>query len=104
MKHTVLLLALALSVTANAITTVHVENQKIVLTQNEHQTVLAPNGQEDSYYWLSLSPDGTRILYSSAHHGTCVCDLQGKLLHSLGRLNAPKWLDDNNVCGMHTFY
>ena len=104
MRKAFLLLALAVSMAISAATTVSVDNQKILLTRDGQSTVLAPNGQDESYYWVSLSPDETKILYSTAHHGTCICDLQGNLLRSLGRLNAPKWLDNENVSGMQEHY
>lgn len=97
-------MALAFSMAISATMTVSVENQKILLTRDGQSTVLAPNGQDESYYWVSLSPDQTQILYSTAHHGTCVCDLNGNVLRSLGRLNAPKWLDNENVSGMQEHY
>ena len=95
---------MAVAMVMNAATTVSVENQKILLTRDGQSTVLAPNGQDESYYWVSLSPDQTQILYSTAHHGTCVCDLNGNVLRSLGRLNAPKWMDNENVSGMQEHY
>ena len=104
MKRTLLLLALAVATMLSAATTVSVDNQKILLNRDGQTTILAPNGQDESYYWVSLSPDGTQILYSTSHHGTCVCDLNGNLLRSLGRLNAPKWQDDYNVSGMQEHY
>lgn len=104
MRKSILFLALVVSMAISAATTVSVDNQKIVLNRDGQITVLAPNGQDESYYWVSLSPDGSQILYSTAHHGTCVCDLQGNLLRSLGRLNAPKWLDNEHVSGMQEHY
>ena len=104
MRKSILFLALVISMAVSAVTTVSVDNQKIVLNRDGQTTVLAPNGQDESYYWVSLSPDGSQILYSTAHHGTCVCDLQGRVLRSLGRLNAPKWLDNENVSGMQEHY
>ena len=104
MRKSILFLALVVSMAVSAATTVGVDNQKIVLNRDGQITVLAPNGQDESYYWVSLSPDGSQILYSTAHHGTCVCDLQGRVLRSLGRLNAPKWMDNENVSGMVEHY
>ncbi len=104
MRKALLLLALSLSMVLSATTTVSVDNLKIMLNRDGQTTILAPNGQDESYYWVSLSPDGSQILYSTAHHGTNVCDLNGQLLRSLGRLNAPKWIDDNNVSGMEEHY
>ncbi|MBO7545322.1 MAG: N-acetylmuramoyl-L-alanine amidase [Paludibacteraceae bacterium] len=104
MRKSILFLALVVSMAVSAATTVGVDNQKIVLNRDGQITVLAPNGQDESYYWVSLSPDGSQILYSTAHHGTCVCDLQGRVLRNLGRLNAPKWMDNENVSGMQEHY
>lgn len=103
MKHTFLLLTLLAAMAANA-TTVSVKNQKMVLNQNGTETVLTPNGADESYYWVSLSPDGQRILYTTAHHGTFVCNLEGEIEASLGHLNAPKWADNNEVYGMVEHY
>ena len=88
----------------SAAKTVSVENQKILLSDEGSAVVLAPNGQDESYYWVSLSPDGSKILYSSAHHGTNICDLNGNVLLSLGELGAPKWLDNSHVSGMVEHY
>ena len=104
MRKCFLALALACTMAVSATMTVSVDNQKIVLNRDGQITVLAPNGQDESYYWVSLSPDQTQILYSTAHHGTCVCDLNGNVLRSLGRLNAPKWMDNENVSGMVEHY
>ena len=89
---------------ASAVSSVSVRDRKILLVQDGQKIVLAPNGQDESYYWVSLSPDGSRILYSSAYHGTNICDLQGHMLLSIGLLNAPKWLDNNRVAGMQEHY
>ena len=104
MKHSFLLLTLVISMAASAVNSVSVRDQKILLTRDGQEIVLAPNGQDESYYWVSLSPDGQQILYSTAHHGTFVCDLNGHILRTIGHLNAPKWLDDNNVSGMREHY
>lgn len=104
MKHTIFLLALLMAATLSAATSVTVENRHMVLTQDGATSILTPNGADESYYWVSLSPDGQQILYSTAHHGTCVCDLNGHILRSFGRLNAPKWMDNENVAGMQEVY
>ncbi|MBR4547968.1 MAG: hypothetical protein IKO66_08015, partial [Paludibacteraceae bacterium] len=70
MRKSILFLALVVSMAVSAATTVGVDNQKIVLNRDGQITVLAPNGQDESYYWVSLSPEGSQILYSTAHHGT----------------------------------
>ena len=60
---------------------------------------LAPLG--DCYYlWASISPDGSKILFTATTHGTYVTDLKGNILHEFKNLNAPSWINDNWVVGM----
>ena len=61
---------------------------------------LSPNGNQFSYLWPSISPDGTKVLYYLAAHGTYVCDLDGSNVHKVGKMRAPVWYDDNTVVGM----
>lgn len=104
MKKSLLFLGLLASMFAIAETTVRTVDQKMVLSQDGVQTILTPSGADESYYWCSVSPDGTKLLYSTAYHGTCVCDLDGSNVISLGRLNAPKWMDNSFVMGMQESY
>lgn len=70
-----------------------------VIYSGEERKVLKPNG--DGYYiWASLSPDGTRLLYNYQGLNTYICDLDGRVLYDAGRINAPKWLNDNIIIGM----
>ena len=104
MKKSLLFLGLLVSLFTVAETTVRTVDQKMVLSQDGVETVLTPSGAEESYYWCSVSPDGTKLLYSTAYHGTCVCDLDGSNVISLGRINAPKWMDNSMVMGMQESY
>lgn len=104
MKKSLLFLGLLVSIFAIAETTVRTVDQKMVLSQDGVETVLTPSGAEESYYWCSVSPDGTKLLYSTAYHGTCVCDLDGNNVISLGRINAPKWMNNFMVMGMQESY
>jgi len=76
------------------------ENLKIVIYQNETQKEILPNG-DGSYIWASLSPDKTKLVYTFQGRTTFVCDLQGKIIAEVGRLNAPKWLNNQTIIGMH---
>jgi hypothetical protein len=70
-----------------------------VIYSGEVRKVLKPNG--DGYYiWVSLSPDGTKLLYNYQGLNTYICDLDGRVLYDAGRINAPKWLNDNIIIGM----
>jgi hypothetical protein len=70
-----------------------------VIYINGIRKTLKPGG-EGSYIWVSLSPDKTRLLYCLAGKGTFISDLDGNVLASAGKLNAPKWIDNQIVVGM----
>lgn len=66
---------------------------------NGEKKMYKPGG-DGSYIWVSLSPDKTRMLYHLVGKGTFVADLQGNILASPGKLNAPKWLNNDIIVGM----
>jgi Tol biopolymer transport system component len=70
-----------------------------VLCINGENKTLKPSG-EGSYIWISLSPDKTRVVYYFAGKGTFICDLEGKILFSAGKISAPKWLNNQIIIGM----
>jgi hypothetical protein len=76
-----------------------IEDMMPVLYRGGEKKSLMPNG-EGFYIWASLSPDGTKILYNYQGRGSFICDTEGKILHDLGRINAPKWFNDKLVIGM----
>jgi Tol biopolymer transport system component len=80
-------------------TFVVIEEMMPVLYRGEERTELMPNG-DGFYIWASLSPDGSMILYNYQGRNTWICDTSGKVLHELGRINAPKWLNNAVVIGM----
>jgi len=63
--------------------------------------VLTPNGEDKSYFWASVSPDGKHIVYTVAAYGTFVCNIDGTGAVSLGKLNAPVWINNLWVAGMN---
>jgi len=78
------------------------EDLQIVVEKNGKKTVLTPNGTEESYIWVQLSPDGTKIVYHALYlTETFICDLSGKILSKLGRLHAPQWLNNDWIVGMN---
>ncbi len=80
-------------------TFVVIEEMMPVLYRGEERKQLMPNG--DGYYiWASLSPDGSMILYNYQGRNSWICDTSGKVLHDLGRINAPRWLNNTMVIGM----
>ncbi len=56
-------------------------------------TILDPL-EGGNYIWAEMAPDGKSIVFNRAGLGTRICDSQGKLLASLGRLHAPHWTKD----------
>ncbi len=74
---------------------VYVDNSKIILLQNGSKKILEPLGK-GNYLWTSISPDGTRLLFTKAGSGTFVSDLDGNILYELGKANYPVWAKDGN--------
>jgi len=72
------------------------------LNINKHGKTEALNPIENAngYVWASLSPNGKMILFNAVAVGTFVSDLKGKIIASLGYLNAPVWYDNVFVVGM----
>ena len=104
MRKLTLFLGLLLATMLVAQPTVSIQDQKMLVTNGEHSYVLAPNGDDASYFWASVSPDGKHLVYVTAKYGTFVCGINGENVRSMGRMNAPKWLDNNHVAGMQEFY
>ena len=79
------------------------EDLKLVVYTNGMPTVVDPLSTADydaQYYWSSLSPDKTRILFGSGNH-TWVCNLDGSNLIDLGEMRAPVWRGNDFVVGMN---
>jgi hypothetical protein len=70
-----------------------------VLYAGGERKPLRPNG-EGYYIWVSLSPDKSKIVYNFQGINTFVCNREGRILYNAGRINAPKWLNDNIIIGM----
>ena len=85
---------------AQKVPVLSVNQGQLMLTVNGKTRKLSPNGDQFSYMWASLSPDGTKVLYYQAAHGTYVCDLNGTNVRKVGKMRAPVWYDDNTVVGM----
>jgi len=78
------------------------EDLKLVVYINGMPSVIDPLSTADydaQYFWSSLSPDKTRILFGSGNH-TWVCNLDGSNLIDLGEFRAPVWRGNNFVVGM----
>lgn len=87
--------------TNNDLYFVTTEDLKMVVVKNGQKTYLNPlNMDESRYIWVSMSPDNSKILFTAVGKGTYICDLQGKILHTLNYLNAPVWYNQHFVAGM----
>jgi N-acetylmuramoyl-L-alanine amidase len=104
MRKITFLLGLIFATMLVAKPTVSIQDQKMLVTNGETSYVLAPNGDDASYFWASVSPDGKHLVYVTAKYGTFVCDINGNNVRSMGRMNAPKWLSNNHISGMQEFY
>ncbi|MBZ0198917.1 MAG: hypothetical protein K8H86_03550, partial [Ignavibacteriaceae bacterium] len=69
---------------------VYIEDGAIALFNNGVKKILKPLG-EGNYIWQSISPDGTKLLFTAAGKGTYVSDLNGNIIANLGYANAPQW-------------
>jgi len=76
-----------------SIALLEIENEKIILIKNGRRVVLDPlkNGH---YIWPSLSPDKKRLVAYDVDRGTFICDVDGKNIVKLGRLDSPSWTRD----------
>lgn len=77
------------------------EDLKLVVYTNGIPMVVDPlstDTYDAQYFWSSLSPDQTRILFGSGNH-TYVCNLDGSGLVDLGEFRAPVWRGNDYVVG-----
>ena len=80
---------------------VTIEDMKMVVYSGNTSKVLTPNGVDATYFWASVSPDGKHIVYyTTATQSTFVCNIDGTNVVSLGKINAPAWLNNQWIVGM----
>ena len=87
----------------NLNTYVTTEDLKVVVYRNGVRNELklnTANGDEDLYCWVSLSPNGKRILLVGKR-GAFTCNLDGSGLTYLGKVWAPVWCGDEYVVGQN---
>jgi len=77
-----------------------IDKGQLMITVGGKTRSLSPNGTQFSYMWPSLSPDGSKVLYYVAAHGTYVCNLDGSDVVKVGKMRAPVWYDNNTIVGM----
>lgn len=76
------------------------DGRNLNIYRNDKTEALNPVEGANGYIWASLSPNNKMILFTAVGRGTFVCNLEGKVIASLGYLNAPVWYNDELVIGM----
>ena len=78
-----------------------INNGQLMITRNGQTSVLSPNGQDKSYIWPSVSPDGRHICYYVCGVGCYVSDIDGSNVKFIARdCRAAKWYNDNVLVAM----
>lgn len=78
-----------------------ISDGNLMLTTGGETVKLNPKG-DSRYLWVSVSPDGTRVLFTVPESGMVAytCDLDGGNLSRIGRMSAPVWMGNDWVVGM----
>ena len=79
------------------------EDLNLVVYKNGVRKVLNPCAgivDNDQYFWVSLSPDKTRILFF-CNTNAYICNLDGSNLVKVGRVKSPQWRGNDHVVGMN---
>ena len=80
-----------------------VKDRQLMMTVNGETKIFSPNGQQYSYHWASLSPNGKKVAYYISAVGCFVCDIDGKNIQFIGHnCLAPVWYSDNIIVGCDT--
>ena len=80
-----------------------VKDRQLMMTVNGETKVFSPNGQQYSYHWASLSPNGKKVAYYISAVGCFVCDIDGSNIQFIGHnCLAPVWYNDNILVGCDT--
>ena len=80
---------------------VTVVDQKIALTRNGKTELLAPCGEDKSYIWPSVSPDGQHLCFYVTTGGCYVSNIDGtNPQHIAYDCRAAKWYNNNVIVGM----
>ena len=69
------------------------KSRSLRITHGDEVRTIQPKGRR-LYLWPSISPDGTKLLFTVAGGGTFISDLDGNIINELGYANAPSWSPD----------
>ena len=72
---------------------VTIENSDMVIYLNGERIVYTPLG-DGNYLWPSISPSGTKLLFTLAGKGTYITDFDGNTISELGNAHYPSWSND----------
>ena len=87
--------------TKDAELTVTILDRHIALTRGTKTTMLAPCGEDKSYIWPSISPDGQKLCFYVTTGGCYVCNIDGSNLQFIANAcRAAKWYNNNVIVGM----
>ena len=82
---------------------VSIKDRQLMMTKNGKTIVFSPNGEQYSYHWASLSPNGKKVAYYISSVGCFVCDIDGSNIQFIGHnILAPVWYNDNILVGCDT--
>lgn len=81
--------------------TVTILDRHIALSRGTQTTMLAPCGEDKSYIWPSVSPDGKHLCFYLTTGGCYVSDIDGSNPQFIARdCRAAKWYNNNVIVGM----
>ncbi|MEN8194314.1 MAG: hypothetical protein ABFS12_15950 [Bacteroidota bacterium] len=78
----------------NSQTLVTIENSDLVIYSKGERKVYTPLGK-GNYLWPSISPDGTKLLFTFAGKGSFVADFEGNIITELSNAHYPNWSNDS---------
>lgn len=80
-----------------------VKDQQLMITENGVTRVFSPNGEQYSYHWASLSPNGQKVCYYISAVGCFVCNIDGSNIQFIAHsCYAPVWYNDNIIIASDT--
>ena len=78
------------------------DGKNIVVVKNGVEKRIQPVETKYTYLWVSMSPDGDKILFYAGAKGAYVCDLEGNVISSLGKYISPVWYGNDYVVAQHS--
>jgi dipeptidyl aminopeptidase/acylaminoacyl peptidase len=80
-----------------------IQDQQLMITENGKTRVFSPNGEQYSYHWATLSPNGKKVCYYISAVGCFVCDIDGSNIQFIAHsCYAPVWYNDNIIIASDT--